>query len=49
MTKTLNEDGTTDLYAEGEMRLRVKGSDDAEHPHGDLDRIQIDGRIMPIR
>ena len=22
---------------------------DAEHPHGDLDRIQIDGRIMPIR
>jgi hypothetical protein len=29
MTKTVNEDGTTDLYAEGEMRLRVKGSDDA--------------------
>ena len=29
MTKTVNADGTTDLYAEGEMRLRVKGSDDA--------------------
>ena len=29
MTKTVNEDGTTDLYAEGDMRLRVKGSDDA--------------------